>query len=152
MKRMYYLFFLFYLVTLPVGDVALSQAQEEEFLSIETETGEKHDFQVELATTNAERAQGLMYRRTLDEGTGMLFIYPRSQRISMWMKNTFIPLDMIFIDESGEIIRIAHRTVPESTQSIPSGGRAKAVLEINAGVSERLGIAKGDRVHHPAFE
>lgn len=152
MKIIYYTLFLVVFVSYSIGSPALSQEQEREELLIETTEGERHTFQVELARTASERAQGLMYRRSLDENAGMLFIYPRAQHISMWMKNTFIPLDMIFIDESGNIIRIAERTVPQSTQSIPSGGRARAVLEINAGMSDRLGISEGDRVNHSAFE
>lgn len=152
MKKIYYTLFLIVFISCPVGYPAVAQEQERQELLIETAGGERHGFQVELARTSSERAQGLMYRRSLDENAGMLFIYPRAQHISMWMKNTFIPLDMIFIDESGKIIRIAERTIPHSTQSIPSGGRAKAVLEINAGMSDRLGISEGDRVNHPAFE
>ncbi|WP_022726918.1 DUF192 domain-containing protein [Fodinicurvata sediminis] len=152
MKIVYYTLFLIVFICFSGGYPAISQEQETQELLIETAEGEKHTFQVELARTASERAQGLMYRRSMDEDAGMLFIYPRAQHISMWMKNTFIPLDMLFINEDGNIIRIAERTVPHSTQSIPSGGRARAVLEINAGMSDRLGISEGDRVNHPAFE
>ncbi|MFC4351476.1 DUF192 domain-containing protein [Fodinicurvata halophila] len=139
-------------VIIILGLPVVAQEAERSQLTIETATGETHEFEVELADTNAERAQGLMFRRSLEEGTGMFFLYPRSQRISMWMKNTLIPLDIIFIDEGGQIVRIAQRTIPESTTSIPSGGPAKAVLEVNAGVTQRLGIDEGDQVHHPALQ
>lgn len=150
-KKSYRILFVFSLsivLSLPVA----AQEAERSQLTIETAGGEIHEFEVELAETNAERAQGLMFRRSLEEGTGMLFLYPRSQRISMWMKNTFIPLDIIFIDEVGRIVRIAQRTIPESTASISSGEPAKAVLEVNAGVTQRLGIDEGDQVHHPDLQ
>lgn len=148
LKNSYKIFFVFF-ISFVSGLPVAAQEDERGQLTIESANGETHEFKVELAETESERAQGLMYRRSLNEDSGMLFLYPRSRRTSMWMKNTFIPLDIIFIDEVGRIIRIAERTIPESTQSIPSGGPVKAVLEINAGVSERLGIAVGDQVYHP---
>lgn len=150
-KKAYRIFFVLS-ISIVLGLPVAAQEAERSQLTIETADGETHEFEVELAETNAERAQGLMFRRSLEEGTGMLFLYPRSRRISMWMKNTFIPLDIIFIDEVGRIVRIAQRTIPESTASISSGGPAKAVLEVNAGVTQRLGIDEGDQVHHPDLQ
>lgn len=121
-------------------------------LSIETAAGETHDFQVEIAETNEQRAQGLMFRREMAADAGMLFLFGGSEVRAMWMKNTLIPLDMLFIDETGKIVRIAERTVPYSERAITSGGPVSAVLELNAGTASRLVIKPGDRVRHPAFE
>ena len=120
-------------------------------LAIETADGARHDFEVELALTRPQQAQGLMFRRELDEKAGMLFVYKPNQEVVMWMKNTMIPLDMLFIEADGRISRIAERTVPQSLTPIPSQGRVQGVLELNAGSAARLGIGPGDRVLHPAF-
>ncbi|MEQ9606577.1 MAG: DUF192 domain-containing protein [Kiloniellaceae bacterium] len=121
-------------------------------LSIETADGETHDFTVEIAETPDQRAQGLMFRRQMDADAGMLFLFGRSEERAMWMKNTLIPLDMLFIDETGKIVRIEQRTVPHSLRAIVSGGPVSAVLELNAGTASRLVIKPGDRVRHPAFK
>jgi uncharacterized membrane protein (UPF0127 family) len=114
--------------------------------------GERHHFEVELAETRAQMMHGLMFRTDLADDAGMLFSYPRPQPVAMWMKNTLIPLDMLFIDKDGAIIRIARWTVPLSLESIPSGGPVRAVLELKGGITERLGIEVGDRVIHPYFD
>lgn len=116
-----------------------------------TSGGKVHSFLVELATTSAQHSKGLMYRKYLGPEQGMLFIYRKPQRVSMWMKNTFIPLDMIFINSDGSIARIAERAVPHSETVIPSGGRVRAVLEVRAGTADRLGLKPGDLVEHPAL-
>jgi uncharacterized membrane protein (UPF0127 family) len=103
-------------------------------------------FDVEVADTPKERARGLMHRRELPAGSGMLLWYPRPASVSIWMKNTYIPLDIVFIDEGGTIARIHPGAVPLTETLIPSGGAVRAVLEINAGLATRLGIAPGDRV------
>lgn len=108
-------------------------------------------FSVEMAKTEQERATGLMYRKELPEGKGMLFDFTPEQPVSMWMKNTYISLDMIFIASDGRIIRIAENTEPESLKTISSGGPAKGVLEVIAGTAKKLGIRPGDRVAHPLF-
>jgi uncharacterized protein len=108
-------------------------------------------FSVELATTEQEKETGLMYRKELPDGKGMLFDFSPEQQVSMWMKNTYIPLDMIFIRADGRILRIAENTEPLSTKIIPSGGPAKGVLEVIAGTAKKYGIAPGDRVAHPLF-
>lgn len=110
-----------------------------------------HVFSVELALTNEQRARGLMHRKHLPEGHGMLFDFSPGQEVSMWMQNTYIPLDMIFIRADGRIHRIVENTEPMSTRVISSGGPVHAVLEINAGVAKKLGIALGDIVSHPIF-
>jgi len=111
-----------------------------------------HAFQVELAVTPDEQRTGLMYRRQMPADAGMLFLYDNGSRITMWMANTYIPLDMVFIGPDGRITHIVERTVPESTELIGSNGPARAVLELNGGTVSRLGIKVGDRVEHPAFQ
>lgn len=108
--------------------------------------GKKHDFSVELALTNRQQTQGLMFRRRMAASAGMLFVYRREEPTAMWMKNTYIPLDMLFIGQNGAISHIAERTVPMSEAIISSGGPVIAVLELNAGTASRLGLKPGDRV------
>jgi uncharacterized membrane protein (UPF0127 family) len=119
-------------------------------LEIASRTG-VHVFSVELATTDADRARGLMFRKVLPEGQGMLFDFHREQDVSFWMENTYVSLDMIFIKANGRILRIVENTEPLSTRTIPSGGPVKGVLEVVAGTARRLGIAVGDQVAHPMF-
>ena len=108
-------------------------------------------FSVEIATTEQEKETGLMYRKELADGKGMLFDFSPEQQVSMWMKNTFISLDMIFIRADGRILRIAENTEPQSTAIIASQGLVKGVLEVIAGTAKKYGIAPGDRVGHPLF-
>ena len=110
-----------------------------------------HVFSVEIADTEAEREKGLMFVKHLPDGQGMLFDFDSEQDIAMWMKNTYIPLDMFFIRGDGRIGRIAENTTPMSTAIIPSGGPVRAVLEVAGGTAARLGIAPGDRVAFPIF-
>ena len=119
-------------------------------LEIVTKTGVQV-FAVEMATTEEEKTTGLMYRKELADGKGMLFDFSPEQEVSMWMKNTYISLDMIFIRADGRILRIAENTEPLSTKIIPSRGLAKGVLEVIAGTAQKYGIAPGDRVAHPLF-
>ncbi len=113
--------------------------------------GGVHVFAVELALTPEQQAQGLMYRKELPEGQGMLFDFKREQEATFWMRNTYVPLDMIFIRADGRIHRIAANTVPLSEALVSSGGPVRAVLEVVAGTAKKLGIAPGDRVAHPIF-
>ena len=108
-------------------------------------------FSVEMAISAQQQSQGLMFRRSMAADAGMLFDYRIPQRISMWMKNTYIPLDMIFIGSDGKVINIAERTIPQSETVISSKGRARAVLEVNGGTASRLGIKPGDQVKHSIF-
>ena len=108
-------------------------------------------FSVEMATTEEEKTTGLMYRKELADGKGMLFDFSPEQEVSMWMKNTYISLDMIFIRADGRILRIAENTEPLSTKIISSGGLAKGVLEVIAGTAQKYGIKPGDQVAHPLF-
>lgn len=111
----------------------------------------RHELDVEIAETPAEKAQGLMFRRSLGETEGMLFLYVEPQRVSMWMRNTYISLDMVFVAKDGTVARIAERTTPFSEAHIESGGPVLAVLEINGGTAERLGLKPGDKLLHKAF-
>ena len=111
----------------------------------------KHKFKVEIAKTPREQKIGLMYRTKLDQNAGMLFDYGVLTKIQMWMKNTFIPLDMIFINNQGIIESFHERAVPKSLKIISSKGRVRAVLEVNAGTISRLKIKVGDRVYHKIF-
>ena len=119
-------------------------------LEIATKSGVQV-FSVEMATTEEEKTTGLMYRKELPDGKGMLFDFTPAQEVSMWMKNTFISLDMIFIRADGRILRVAENTEPLSTRIISSGGLAKGVLEVIAGTAKKYGIEPGDRVGHPLF-
>jgi uncharacterized membrane protein (UPF0127 family) len=119
-------------------------------LTIDTAKGPAH-FTVELATTPAQRELGLMFRQALPPDAGMLFIYPDEESVAFWMKNTLIPLDMLFIGADGHIRRIAERAVPLSETPIPSVDPVEAVLEVNGGTVERLGIRQGDLVHNETF-
>ena len=125
-------------------------AAEESTLEIVTSKG-VHVFTVELATDDAERQKGLMFRKELPEGRGMLFDFKRDQDVSMWMRNTLIPLDMLFINADGSIRRIAENTEPLSERTISSGGPVRGVLEVIGGTARKLGIAAGDKVAHPVF-
>lgn len=118
---------------------------------IVTSDGE-HRFEIEVARTPAEQARGLMYRQSLAPTAGMLFDYEPPRNITMWMRNTYIPLDMIFIGADWRITRIAERTVPLSLTTISSDGPVRAVLEVNAGTASRLGIRPGDRVLYNAVK
>ena len=126
------------------------RAAGEQTVEIASKTG-VHIFSVEVVDNDADRAKGLMYRRELPEGRGMLFDFHRDQEVSFWMQNTYIPLDMIFIRGDGQILRIEENTVPLSTRMIPSRGAVRAVLEVIGGTSRKLGIAPGDRVASPIF-
>jgi len=129
----------------------LGRADDLKTLEIASKTG-VHVFAVEVADTDAERAKGLMFRNHLAEGRGMLFDFRREQDVAMWMQNTYIPLDMLFVRGDGRILRIAENTEPLSTRIIPSGGPVRAVLEVIAGTARKLGIAPGDRVAFPIFK
>lgn len=116
-------------------------------LAIETSSG-THEFQVEIAADDSSRTQGLMYRRDLAPDHGMLFDFEVEQPISMWMKNTYIPLDMVFILSDGQVHRVEERTQPHSLRTIDSGVEVRFVLEVPAGTAKRIGIAPGDKVSH----
>ena len=130
---------------------ALAQDGARESLTISTDAGEQ-TFSVEIADDPRERARGLMFRRSMGADEGMLFDFGAEEPASFWMRNTYIPLDMIFINDDGSIDSIAERTTPLSEKSVPSKGPVRFVLEINSGLSDRLGIEEGDQVGGPAIE
>ncbi len=119
-------------------------------LVIETKGGQRHSFNVDLALTPQQQAIGLMFVEKMADEKGMLFLNEQESKLSFWMKNTLIPLDIIFIDANGYILNIQHGK-PLDLTPLPSAGPALAVLELNAGLSAKLGIKPGDRLLHPAF-
>ncbi len=138
-------FFLGLFVTIfPIGGASAKT----DALTIVTSKGNV-EFKVELAITAAEQSKGLMFRRRMAENEGMLFDFGSERVVNMWMRNTYIPLDMIFAFENGTIHRIAAQTEPHSEETISSGERVRYVFEINGGAARRLGIAPGDRIEHP---
>lgn len=130
------------LATLP----AFAQSQTRRELQVQGRDGLVHAFQVEIAATDAERAKGLMFRRELAVNAGMLFDFATPQPVTMWMKNTLLPLDMLFVAEDGRVVNIAERTVPGSLAAIPSDEPVRFVIEVNGGTASRLRLKAGDRV------
>ncbi len=131
--------------------VASLAAQTLEALTVVTASG-RHVFQVEVMRTPDERAKGLMFRRFMPADRGMLFDFQRTEPVAMWMQNTFISLDMVFIRSDGTVARVAERTEPLSTRTIPSGEPVLSVLEVNGGIAEKIGLKAGDRVEHGLFK
>ncbi len=113
---------------------------------------DRHEFKVEVMENDEQRARGLMFRRQMAADHGMLFDFKTQQPVSFWMKNTYLPLDMIFIDRRGIIANIAENTEPLSERAVPSVRPVLAVLEVNAGIARKLGIKAGDRVEHRIFK
>ena len=109
-------------------------------------------FQVEVVDTAEMRARGLMFRESLPKFSGMLFVYETPQPVAFWMKNTLIPLDMLFFDPEGRLIRIAREAQPHDETPLPGGDNVRFVLEINGGLAETLGIDLGAELRHPAIE
>ena len=135
---------------LALGQAAAQEAAPGERLSIVGREG-RHIFTVEVMRNDADRARGLMYRRTMAPDHGMLFDFQTVAPVAMWMKNTYLPLDMLFIRADGSIAKVAADTEPLSTKVIPSNEPVLSVLELNAGTAARLRIHAGDRVEHPLF-
>jgi uncharacterized membrane protein (UPF0127 family) len=119
-------------------------------LIFQTDSG-PHRFNIELATTDEQRRLGLMYRRHLADDAGMLFIYDHVKPISMWMKNTYMSLDMIFITADGKVQRIEEHTEPFSLEPISSDGAVRGVLEVKAGTAKAIGLKPGDEVIYPGL-
>ncbi|HSI39590.1 MAG TPA: DUF192 domain-containing protein [Xanthobacteraceae bacterium] len=138
------------LLVIALGFSGRAEAQALDPLTIATKAGPVA-FQVEFAASADERAKGLMYRTELAPDRGMLFDFRIDAPVYMWMKNTYIPLDMVFIRADGHIVRIAQNTTPLSTETIASGGPVRAVLELPAGTAKARGLAVGDRVAHRMF-
>jgi uncharacterized membrane protein (UPF0127 family) len=128
-----------------------ASAMRRESLKLLTAQGERA-IEVEITETPEEKAQGLMFRSKLADTSGMLFFYERPQEITMWMRNTYIPLDMVFIRANGVVHRIEAHTVPLSEDIVASRGEVTACLELAGGAAERLGLKPGDRVEHRYFQ
>ena len=121
-------------------------------LKIATPDARMHAFNVWLAEDDEHRQLGLMYVRKMDDNAGMLFVYPRPYKVGMWMKNTVMSLDMLFVDAKGKVLYVAERTTPQSLKTVSAdSNEVLAVIELNAGTAERLRIRPGSRVMHPAF-
>ncbi len=120
-------------------------------LVIAAQDGKAHEFEVEVAASEQSRATGLMNRKSLAEGKGMIFVFPQPKEVMMWMKDTLIPLDMLFIDTSGKVINIAENARPMDETIIPSRGVSAYVVELAGGEASRLHLAAGDKVSGPAL-
>lgn len=120
-------------------------------VTVRTQSGEEMLFNVEIAVTPAQKSNGLQNRTHLDTDAGMLFLFNMPQELAFWMKDTLIPLDMLFISPDGTIGHIHHMAKPQDETRITSLKPAMAVLEINGGLSDKLGIQVGDSVLHPVF-
>jgi uncharacterized membrane protein (UPF0127 family) len=120
-------------------------------LQIATSDAHLHRFDIWVADTEQRRERGLMFVKHMAPDAGMLFIYPGSQTISMWMKNTYIPLDMLFVAADGKVVKVVENTKPESLDTINSDGAVRGVIELNAGVAAQLKLRPGSMVIHPAF-
>jgi len=138
-------------LSLAIAGTAAAQSLETGTLSIETDEG-AHEFSIEIADEPEEISFGLMERESLGEDAGMLFDFGNPREPAMYMKNTLIPLDMLFITSDGTIQMIARNTVPGSLRTISPGMPVKGVLEINGGRADALGIEPGDKVTHPIFQ
>ncbi|UOM34855.1 DUF192 domain-containing protein [Acuticoccus sp. I52.16.1] len=126
---------------------AATPAVAANMLVAETGSG-AHTFTIEIADDPIERARGLMFRQQMAHDAGMLFIFADESERAFWMKNTILPLDIVYADASGTVVSIAKATTPFSTESIPSDGPAQFVLELNAGVADQIGLKPGDRLVH----
>jgi len=137
-------------LTYSIGMGGATAQEKLEALDIVTSRG-AHPFLVEVMRTEKQRERGLMFRRFLPKDRGMLFDFRTEQPIMMWMKNTYLPLDMIFISRSGNVVGIARDTEPLSERIVASGAPASAVLEVNAGTTLQIGLGIGDKIRHPLF-
>ena len=122
-----------------------------ETLVITTSQG-KTEISTEIALTLAQQELGLMFRTSIGDNEGMLFIYNKPQAITMWMHNTYLPLDMVFLNRDGTVSHIKADAQPLSDNIISSGGAASAVLELKAGTAQRIGLRTGDRIETPSFQ
>ncbi|MBY5975751.1 DUF192 domain-containing protein [Phaeobacter italicus] len=132
------------------GAVATETACNPDQISLRGPWGSAQ-FSIEIADTAEERAQGLMHRASMPRGAGMLFVYDYPQRTAFWMKNTLIPLDMLFIDKSGVVTRIHENAIPGDLTPIEGGDKVFAVLEINGGLAARYGMTEGTQTRHEIF-
>ncbi len=133
-------------------EIKVAEPRPTEKLSIvSAATGKTHEFEVEIADTEPLRAHGLMFRSSMPENHGMLFLFDEDGERNFWMKNTYLPLDIIFIAADGKIVNIGENATPLSLQHVSSAGPVRNVLELNGGMAKKLGLAAGDMVKHKAF-
>ncbi len=132
------------------GNVAMLLAVDPAPLVVETKTGEQ-SYTIEIADSEAERERGLMFRETMDDGHGMLFVIEATQQVAFWMRSTPLPLDMVFIGQDGIVADIG-RGKPMSETIVEASVPVRFVLELKAGIAEKAGIKRGDRIHHPAID
>jgi uncharacterized membrane protein (UPF0127 family) len=130
---------------------AFAQSCTDDVVDIRTDKA-RAQFKIEIADTPAEQAQGLMHRESMPRFSGMLFVYPKPTRATFWMRNTLLPLDMLFVDEAGVVQYIHENATPLSEDVIDGGSGVKAVLEINGGLSKMLGLGVGSQMRHPSFD
>jgi len=140
-----------WLILFLTGSTAFAGVCKEGQIELRGEWGSAR-FTVEVADTASERSQGLMNRQSMAKSAGMLFVYPSPRTVGFWMKNTLIPLDMIFMDATGTVQRVHENAVPLDLTMIPGGQDIQYVLEINAGMAKRFGISVGSEAKHPSIE
>ena len=128
-----------------------AEGLERKDLTVWMANGQSHRFVVEVAATPEQQERGLMFRQSMPEDDGMIFLNKIDKPSTFWMKNTLIPLDMLFVDRTGKIVHIKANAKPLSEEMIPSGGSVRAIVEINGGVAARLGIKAGDHVVFPSL-
>ncbi|WP_120502511.1 DUF192 domain-containing protein [Roseovarius sp. EL26] len=134
------------------GSTALAEQKcSEDALTVRGDWGQAR-FTVEVADDKVERAQGLMHRESMPKSAGMLFVYPEEQTIGFWMKNTLIPLDMLFLDSSGTVQKVHSNAIPLDTSPIYGGDNIQYVFEINGGLADLIGISVGSEIQHPSIE
>jgi uncharacterized membrane protein (UPF0127 family) len=133
------------------SDPQLDRVFPRSTMQIATPDARLHNFNIWVADDDQRRARGLMFVKQMADDAGMLFIYPQAIRASMWMKNTFIPLDMLFVAADGKVMHIVENTEPQSLKTIESTSDVIAVIELKGGTASKLHIAKGARVMHAAF-
>lgn len=149
---------LFLIATGPVAMAGSAAAAQQaphfpsESLKITDRKGAMHPFTVELAVNGPQREYGLMFRTDMAADHGMLFDFETPQRVQMWMQNTVLPLDMLFLNASGTVTHVVENAVPYSQTIIDSGGPVKYVIELNGGIVKKLGLATGDRVSSPTID
>jgi len=129
----------------------LAQIFDVEVVKVKTSKGE-FSFKTEMAVSATQRQRGLMFRKSMNDDAAMMFQWYKPQPISMWMKNTYISLDIVFIHKNGRVANVAAGTIPHSLQPVFSKGLVSAVLELKAGMAGRIGLAEGDLVSHRFFE
>jgi uncharacterized membrane protein (UPF0127 family) len=141
---------LFFMLAMPVFAQSTVKFDKEPLI-VQTAAGNRITFTVEIADTNEQRQRGLMYRKEMAADAGMIFDFGASKRVQMWMENTVLPLDMLFVDRAGTVRGIKQNAVPFSQDIIDSVGEVKYVVELNAGVTAKLGIKAGDLVLSPTI-